>query len=100
MNDFAIRHGQTYSTVLTSIEDHRVVEVLPTREAGSLAAWLVRHPGVEIICRDRAGAHAEGARLGAPTLCGSLTGFTCGGASAGPAFTRAGTGKPPRAACL
>ncbi|MER7200723.1 transposase [Streptomyces sp. CB01635] len=51
---------------MTSVEDHRVVDVLPTREAGPLAAWLVRHPGVEIICRDRAGAYAEGARRGAP----------------------------------
>ncbi|MFE3502261.1 transposase [Kitasatospora sp. NPDC059160] len=66
VDDFAIRRGQTYSTVLTSVEDHRVVDVLPTREAGPLAAWLVRHPGVEIICRTGGGASAEGARRGTP----------------------------------
>ncbi|MFF3878782.1 transposase [Streptomyces sp. NPDC001978] len=43
-----------------------MVDALPTRASGPLAEWLTTHPGVEIICRDRAGAYAEGARLGAP----------------------------------
>uniref|UniRef100_A0AAU2K3Y9 ISL3 family transposase n=1 Tax=Streptomyces sp. NBC_00049 TaxID=2903617 RepID=A0AAU2K3Y9_9ACTN len=66
VDDFATCRGQTYSTVLTCGESHRVVDVLPTREAGPLAARLTDHPGVEIICRDRAGAYTEGARRGAP----------------------------------
>jgi transposase len=60
IDDFALRRGHRYGTVVVDHESHRVVDLLPERSSESTARWLVLQPQVEVVTRDRSALYAKG----------------------------------------
>ena len=66
IDDFALRRGLVYATVLIDAETGRRVDVVPGRTAEVTEKWLKDHPGVEVVCRDGSGAYGEAVRQALP----------------------------------
>jgi transposase len=67
IDDFALRRGLVYATVLIDAETGRRVDVIPGRTADVAGEWLRGHPGVEVVCRDGSGAYGEAVRQALPS---------------------------------
>jgi len=66
VDDFALRKGHQYGTILVNLETHQPITLLPDRTAETLAEWLKAHPGIEILSRDRSKTYRRGMSAGAP----------------------------------
>jgi transposase len=64
--DWAFKKRLRYGTILVDLERHRPLDLLPDRQAQTVAQWLQQHPGIEIITRDRSQDYANAASAGAP----------------------------------
>jgi transposase len=66
VDEWAWRKGQRYGTILVDLEQHAPIDLLEDATAESFAAWLKKHPTVEVISRDRGTTFADGASRRAP----------------------------------
>ncbi|MFE3997079.1 transposase [Streptomyces goshikiensis] len=68
IDEFALRKGHRYATILIDAESGERIEVLPDRKTETVTAWLKAYPGIEVVCRDRAGGFAQATTNADPTI--------------------------------
>jgi transposase len=66
IDDFAIRGGDSYGTILVNLETGRPLDLLPDRTADAVLPWLASHQEIEVVSRDRASAYADAAKRALP----------------------------------
>lgn len=66
IDDFAWKRGQRYGTLVCDLEQHPLIDLLPDREPATTEAWLVAHPEITVVTRDRGGGYGQAATNAAP----------------------------------
>lgn len=64
VDDWAFKKGRNYGTIIVDLEHRKVIDLLPDREADTLSQWLLRHPEIHTVSRDRASAYSKGIKGG------------------------------------
>lgn len=66
VDDWAYRRGQEYGTIICDLETHEIIDVLRGRDGETFAKWLMGHPDIEVVSRDRASAYASAVKKALP----------------------------------
>jgi transposase len=66
IDDFSFLRGRTFGTVLVDLDTHRVIDLLPDRQAETATTWMQAHGEITHVSRDRGSEYASAASRGAP----------------------------------
>jgi transposase len=66
IDDWAFKRGHRYGTIICDLEQRRIIDFLPDREAATVTAWLGARPSIGVIARDRGAGYIQAATEGRP----------------------------------
>src|SRR5437868_1512644 len=66
IDDFAMKRGNSYGTILVNIQTSKPLTLLPDRTAEAVMPWLKSHQEIEVVSRDRASAYADAVKRALP----------------------------------
>ena len=66
VDDWAFCKGRRYGTLICDLEGGRALDLLPDRDADSIAGWLRQFTSIKFVSRDRGDIYRKGANAGAP----------------------------------
>lgn len=66
IDDFAMKRGDCYGTILVNIQTSKPLTLLPDRTAEAVLPWLTSHQEIEVVSRDRASSYADAVKRALP----------------------------------
>jgi transposase len=66
IDEWAWHRRQRYRTLICDLEHQKVADLLPDRDPATVRTWLLLHPEVSVVARDRAGGYAGAIADAAP----------------------------------
>jgi transposase len=66
IDDWAWKRGHRYGAIICDLERRRIVDILPDREAATVAAWLADRRAIAVIAHDRGAGYRQAASDGRP----------------------------------
>jgi transposase len=52
LDDFALRKGHTYGTLICNLKTHQPIALLPDRRPETVTSWLQKYPAIQMVSRD------------------------------------------------
>lgn len=66
IDDFALKRGDCYGTILVNLETGKPLDLLADRTSDAVFPWLVRHQEIDVVSRDRANSYADAIKRALP----------------------------------